>query len=75
MSVLARVGAAVTVLGGLWDLGFHVGALPAGLDGALAHVLTLVGMLLVLAGLIERGLSLPRPHLRSLKEERSHALR
>ncbi|HEY3063413.1 MAG TPA: hypothetical protein VGL99_30960 [Chloroflexota bacterium] len=68
MSSLARLGVAVTLAGALWDVSYHGLALPAGLDGAAAHVLTLVGMLLVLAGVVERG-------FRSLKEETSYARR
>jgi len=63
LSPLLRLGLLVFLLGACADLAFHLLAAPAGgalaallgPDGSRAHLVTLVGMVVVLLGVLERG--------------------
>jgi hypothetical protein len=64
LSPLVQAGLLVLFLGAAGDLAYH--ALPAtfepllGLEGYRAHLITFVGMLVMLVGVIRQGLSQPR---------------
>ena len=53
---LMALGVAIFATGGVLDIAYHVfdgaGVLPVPADQAIAHGLTLVGMLLIVAGLV-----------------------
>jgi hypothetical protein len=85
----ARAGLAVMLLGALGDAAFHVLgandsafiAALSGPDGQYPHSVTLAGMLLVLAGVVRRGMAAqprePRPTSLDMlnTEERPNAIR